>query len=498
VPLPHDEPTVTVSIATATDTLTILRSGIGEQAPAEADGTPGLALAVATDPADAPAVDAAPLPAPDPREPWAGRGWVRNGWRLLVVSTGAILLVTCSATAIGIVQVPGPSPDRSTTDASPAPVADLPAPSVEAITGADGVYPGGAARPLPVMVRNPAATPLEILSVRPDLSGVPGSCPAAAWRIGAASGVPAVPAAGRATVTLTAALVAGAPNSCQGVTVTVPVTIEGRLGPDLGTAPSGSTTGSVAGSAAGSTAGSAATATLAATATVRAATLGSPTAALTVHGSQIAVQVTRPGAGPTPASYQVTTIAPDGRRGVLCERSTGSCLDTGLRAASGHGYLVTARLGEHWSRSSTALHGWTPAPAPRLAFADSDRPAGSALTLEAPAGAGSYEVALYADGSGSPFHTERVPAGSGIDRIVPPPGLRPGRHRIVAVALFKGARTSSGTLRLTVPGTAGSDPVTPAPAGPDLPTSPPIPEPQAPSAPAPVPVAAAPQPVSPL
>ena len=468
MPLPHDEPAATVSIAT--DTLTILRSGVGDQV------APGLDVAADPDGTTELSGGIDPQQAPDLTERWSQRRWVRNGWRLLVAITGAVLLVTCSATAIGIVSAGDPGSTRNAAEVPLLPVAELPAPSVESTTGADGVYPGGAARPMPVTVRNPAGTPLEILSVRPDLSGVPAGCPATAWEIGAAGQVPAVPAAGQATVNLSVALAASAPNSCQGVKVTVPVTIEGRQGSDPGSAPP-----------------SAKPATLAATTTITAATLGSPTAALTVHGREISVQVTKPGAGPTPASYQVTTIAPDGRRSVLCERTTGDCLDSGLPAASGHGYLVTARLGEHWSRSSTALHAWTPAPAPQLAFSDSDRPADSALTLEAPGGAGSYEVALYVDGSSSPFHTERVPAGSGADLIVQPPGLRPGRHRIVAVALFKGTRTTSGTLRLTVPGGgSSSDPVTPDPPGPDLPTTPPLPEPPAPSAPAPAPVPVAP------
>src|SRR5690242_17850321 len=70
-----------------------------------------------------------------------GRRWALLGWRVLVVVVGALLLVVCSAMALGFVAVPpatlGFGPPSGTAPAEPM------------VRGSDGLYPGGPVRQIP-------------------------------------------------------------------------------------------------------------------------------------------------------------------------------------------------------------------------------------------------------------------------------------------------------------------------------------------------------------
>jgi hypothetical protein len=129
--------------------------------------------------------------------------------------------------------------------------------------------------------------------------------------------------------------------------------------------------------------------------------------------------------------------------------------------------------------------------------------------------ANDYDVALYADDSGTPFRVERISAGAVTERTVPAPPLGPGRHRLVAVAQLHGWRVPSGELQLMVPadGVTTREPVgipTPVSIGPaqdpasevstSAPVQPVMPEPPVVTAPVTTPVAVsrrAPAPVPP-
>jgi hypothetical protein len=403
-------------------------------------------------------------------------------WWIVVAVVGALTLVVCSGMALGIMSV-----TNTGTGLDQAPDGNQPAPSADAMPGLDGVYPGGAARSVPVTVRNEADAPFEITAVRPDLSGLPARCPAAIWRIAVSGALPTVGAGGRSTVSLPVSLAANAPNECQSITVTVPVIIEGlqhRDAASAATAPveeASAPAGSIAepSPVAGST-----PATIRSAAVVTTATLGGPVASVDVRGSQVAVTVGRPASGPAPDGYQVDIVAASGRRSLCTPATGGSCLDTSVPAAADRSYLASAHLGEHWVRDAPTMTAWTPPPAPQLSFTDGDQPSDSALTLDAAAATNGYDVSVFVDGAGSPFHSERVAAGARLSLIVEPPGYGPGRHRIVAVSSFHGRRASSRTLRLTV--SSDADPTTPITVVPEPP------EPSAPSAPPAPPEATAP------
>ncbi|HEX2806994.1 MAG TPA: hypothetical protein VHN80_12580, partial [Kineosporiaceae bacterium] len=422
-----------------------------------------------------------PLPASEQRTPFPApgrpalerrRGRRRRGrllWRIFVAVVGAIALVVCSGMALGIVSVGNTG---SALDGPPG--ADQPAPSAEAVPGLDGVYPGGAARSVPVTVHNEADVPFEITAVRPELSGVPARCPAAAWRIAVSAALPTVPPGGRSTVSLPVTLAPGAPDGCQSITVTVPVIIEGLQHRDAGAAEAGPTPSvDVPPSlqVPPSPEATATPATIRSAAAITTATLGSPVTSLAVRGSQVAVSVGRPASGPAPDGYQVDVLAASGRRSLCRPTAPGSCVDS-VPAAADRSYLAAARLGEHWVREAPTKQAWTAPPAPQLSFTDGDQPSDSALTLDAAGGANGYDVALYVDGSGSPFHTERVAAGARLSLIVEPPGYGPGKHRIVAVSSFHGRRTSSRTLRLTT--TTDVEPTSPFTVAPEPPGPTPI------------------------
>jgi hypothetical protein len=505
VSFPHDRSVDDpCELANATDTLTIQRrvvplqrvaGSLPDDAPVDAGTRAGDGGTGSTSPQQ-------PFPSITPPRTRRIRGRRRGRflWRIFVAVVGAVALVICSGMALGIVSV-------STTGIGldQAPSHTQPAPSAEAVPGLDGVYPGGAARSVPVTVHNEADVPFEITAVRPELSGLPARCPAADWRIAVSGALPTVDAGGRSTISLPVSLAPGAPNSCQSITVTVPVIIEGLQHQDAATAaPSppveagaaASTPGEAASAPSAPTPEPAATpATIRSAAVITAATLGSPVTSFAVRGSQVTVTVSRPASGPAPDAYQVEVLAPSGRRSLCRPTAPGSCVDTGVPAASDRSYLASAHLGEHWVRDAPTVQAWTAPPAPQLSFTDSGQPSDSALTLDAAGAANGYDVALYADGSGTPFHTERVAAGARLSLIVDSPGYGPGKHRLVAVSTFRGRRTSSRTLRLTI--AADADPiqpyvVVPEPPGPTPTDTTPSQTTTTPSDPAPVPTAEAP------
>jgi hypothetical protein len=437
------------TLTSATDTLRVLRRGVPMQRTAGSLRQ--------SDPAHR-----QPSPVGAGR-PSARRRRVRRGhlaWRIFVCVVGAILLVICSGMALGIVTVGGSDGSLN------APQVDQPVPSAVAVTGLDGVYPGGAARAVPVTVRNRADVPFEITAVRPDLSWLRSGCPASAWRIAVAGGLPTVAAGAQATVSLPVALAASAPNGCQSVRISVPVIIEGRR-----LAGAASATPAPTLSAPGSAAGPSAAATITSAAVITTATLGSPRVGLQAQGSQVVLQVTRAASGPAPDGYEVDVLSPAGAPSPLCALTTGRCQDS-APAAADRTYLATAHLAEHWVRQAAPLQTWTAPPVPHLAFVDDGQPSASALLLDAAGAENVYDVSLYLDGAGEPFQTQRVPAGAGVSVIVEPPGYGAGDQRIVAVAVFHGRRAYD---TLTVPASTGVQPtanwtVVPTPSDPSAST----------------------------
>lgn len=363
-------------------------------------------------------------------------------WRVLVATAGALLLVACSGMALGIVTI---SPSGLGLDLGAVPQGP------PEVAGTDGVYPGGPARTVSLTVRNAAAAAFEITAVTAELAGLPADCPAAAWRVGAPELLPTVPARAEVTVPLPVALAPDAPDSCQAMTVRIPVVLDGLRHPLPGAGPAtpGDTPGAAEVTPSAGAAQGLRPERLEAVAPVTTALLGSPGGTLSVRGTEVAVQPAPPAAGPVPARYDVEVLGARNRRTAVCTGVTGPCLDRTSPAAADRRYVVTARAGVNWRRSSSVLQAWTPPPAPSVDFADGG-PSAGALVIRARGAASAYDVAVYADGWTSPFHTSRVLPGGSLDVTVPVPDLGPGTHRFVAVSRFHGWRAPSGTLRMAV------------------------------------------------
>jgi hypothetical protein len=352
---------------------------------------------------------------------------LRNVWRAFVVVTGALVLVVCSGMALGIVTV---GPDGLGLD--------LGGPAGAKVPGVDGVYPGGSAVQVPVVVRNENPAGFEVTRVEADLSGLPARCPAASWRLFAPGLLPTLSGRSEVTLALPVGLSEDAPDSCQGLTARLPVRVRGLRHPSPTSSPSARSAGS---------AGALVPDTLDGQAVVTVATLGTPTASLAVRGSQIGVLAGRPSGGPAPSGYDVIDVTGTGRT-TLCSATATGCADRSAGPAADRSYLVRARLGRQWVRDSAPVRGWTPPPRPLLEFSAGGR--SPAFGLQAGAAAGDYEVALSADGASTPFRTVRVPAGSDLGVTVAGPAFGAGTHRVVAVAQFRGWRVPSATVRLTV------------------------------------------------
>lgn len=363
-------------------------------------------------------------------------------WRVLVATLGAILLTVCSGMALGVVTWTSSGLGLNFRSApQPPPL----------VAGADGVWPGGPARSIPLTVQNTEATAFEITDVRPDLTTLPATCPAHVWQVAVPELLSTVPARSEVTVPLPVSLREDAPETCQGVTVRFPVRIDGLRHPRplSGAGVAGGSSGDAAG---GGTAASGVAAPwsehLTATATVTAARLGGPSGTVNVREGGIEIAPTRPAKGPTPARYDVQVLGSGTQRIDLCVGTPGPCIDHDAPKAAARRYLVTARLGTRWRQAGRPLTAWTPPPAPGLAFADGDRSAAPALVLTASGAASEYDIEVAADGM--PFHRAVVAAGRPLSQIVPAPRLGHGRHRLTASALFHAWRAPSATLRLTI------------------------------------------------
>jgi hypothetical protein len=354
--------------------------------------------------------------------------------------SGAVLLVVVSGMALGIVSV-SPSGLRLRLGS--------PTGQSRPVAGADGVHPGGTPQTVPVTVRNASAEAFEISGVRADLSGLPGSCPAPAWRVGQPEILSTVPARSEVTVPLPVSLTVEAPTTCQGVTARFPVILEGiRHGAGAQTSATVRRTGQAAGRPPAPRRES-----LTAEAVVRAGRLGSPGGTLSVRNAVLGIAPSPPARGPVPSSFDVEALDGSDRRSPVCMATTGLCLDRKAAAAAPRRYVVTARLGLNWRQESAVLQAWSPPPAPDLRFSDGTT---SALVLTARGGTSAYSVVVHLDGAVAPFHTARVTADSTLTEIVKLPALDAGTHRIVAVSRFHGLRAPSATLHVAV--SRGGDP----------------------------------------
>lgn len=135
---------------------------------------------------------------------------------LFVVPVGAAL----SVAAVAYAHFPGRGDATVTVSVG--------APEIAATAGqGSGQYPGAPATTIPVTIRNGGGAPVVVEAIRPRLQGLPASCPASAWQIAAPSSLPTVAPSTSVMVGLTVAMAPDAPSTCQGATVTVPVTVEG-------------------------------------------------------------------------------------------------------------------------------------------------------------------------------------------------------------------------------------------------------------------------------
>lgn len=320
---------------------------------------------------------------------------------------------------------------------------DAPASSTAPVAGIDGLAPGGPARVVRLPVPNPGNGPLTLTGLVPQLAGLPAACPAGAWRITLPSRLPVLPGPapahagpaggsgtpapdpGPATVPLTAALTADAPESCQALAVPLHVTVAATTG--------GAPT------------------SIDSVVTLATARLGGPGALVSVTGGQVRVLPSPPVLGPAPTGYTVDALNPDGTRTRICPTvSLDPCLDTAFPRAVRRGYLVTAHAGSAWQRDAAAVQVWTPPPTPLLTPAGGSAAIGPApaLTLAAPPAAGGYRLTVTVDG-GEVFQQE-VTAEIALDRTVRLPGSRPGRHVAVAVATVHGTSISSVPLTFRI------------------------------------------------
>jgi hypothetical protein len=363
-------------------------------------------------------------------------------WRVLVATVGAIVLTVCSGMALGVVSW---TPSGLSLSFGGSPKAS------PVVAGTAGVYPSGPAGSISLTVQNSAAAAFEITAVRADLAGLSAGCPGAAWDVGVPGLLPTVPARSEVALPLPVSLRADAPDSCQGATVRFPVRIEGLRHPAVVRS---SESAALASPTPSSDAATTAVTPefLDTTATVTAARLGTPGGTVTLRGGRPEIVPVHPASGPAPTGYEVELLGTGNRASVVCPSAAAApCLDAAAPPAAERRYVVAARLGAHWHRSSPSLQAWTPPPVPSVDLADGSRPTGTALRLTAAGAASGYDVDVIADG-GSPFHTAHVAAGTPLDQTVSAPHLAAGPHRLVAVARYHGWRAPSAGLHLTVSG----------------------------------------------
>jgi hypothetical protein len=92
-----------------------------------------------------------------------------------------------------------------------------------------GQYPGAASVLVPVVVTNGSDGPLTVTALQPDSDRFPTSCPATAWQFSVPTALPTVPPSSSVTVDLSVAMASNAPDSCQGASFSVPVSVQGTL-----------------------------------------------------------------------------------------------------------------------------------------------------------------------------------------------------------------------------------------------------------------------------
>ena len=99
---------------------------------------------------------------------------------------------------------------------------------VAAAAPAVAVSPSGAAQPVPVTLTNDGPTPYQVTSLIPHVASRTDGCPADALAPRLVDPVPAVPADGAVTVDVLVSMPPDAPDSCQGATVRLSVSVAGR------------------------------------------------------------------------------------------------------------------------------------------------------------------------------------------------------------------------------------------------------------------------------
>jgi hypothetical protein len=326
------------------------------------------------------------------------RPWIRGGQAKEALGVaGVITIVVAAGISLGF----------ASTSNDPLSIVDVAAAQdPDTLGGLTGLAPGGPAVVVRLPVTNPGDRPLTLTGVTPQLSLLPSTCPATAWLFTPVTELPVLPAGTAAEVSLSVALVADAPASCQAVAASLPAVVR-------------------------ATAGGAAT-SIDSTVTVATGRLGSPGAVISVEGGAVRVRATAPSAGPQPSGYTVDAVDPDGRHSTVCARPTlDVCVDGAAPGAVRRGYVVTAHLGSNWRRDSVAVEVWTPPPAPSLAL-PSRSAAEQELTVTAPPAGGAYQVTITVDG----VQVARlpVPEDVALARTVRLHGLGPGPHRAVARA----------------------------------------------------------------
>lgn len=150
---------------------------------------------------------------------------VRRPARLLAtgLATAALTLVSTNAWAWWS----GPGAGAGPRSVGSAPVLAVGSASLS------GVLTPGVARDLTVTVTNPGPTPVTVTGVTGSVTGTTaGGCPTSAVTVAGATPAGLVVAAGASTTTTLAGVVSlltTAPNACQGVGVTLSVSVTGRL-----------------------------------------------------------------------------------------------------------------------------------------------------------------------------------------------------------------------------------------------------------------------------
>jgi len=370
------------------------------------------------------------------------------------LAAGTALLLTTTGLVLGVMGVPPGGLWHSGTGGVADPVA-----------GVAGLFPGGPAQQVSITVSNTAPSSFEITDVRPDLSALPAACPASAWHPDPPDQLPTVAAHAQATVTVPVSLLPDAPDSCQGLSLRLPVRVHGlrHPKPEASTPAPASAAGRVRapalapalGPALGPGAGPAVElreTSADAEARLTTATLATPEVSVTAAGGVLVLTPRRPAAGPRPAAWTVEALAPDGTRTRLPSEG-GTYPDRLAPAAAQRRYVVTATLGARWERPSAMITASTPPPRPTLTSARA-ADGQAQVRLAVGVGAQSYQVGLFRDGASAPFRVVAVGAGTAGEQPVELPPSGGVEHRVVAVARFGPWQVTSAQVTVSASGSA--------------------------------------------